>query len=311
MDTPIVGRFAPSPSGRMHLGNVFTALMSWLSVRSRGGRWILRIEDLDPQRSKPEHARRICDDLDWLGLDWDEGGVDGRGPNGPYCQSLRHDIYARYLERLRATGLCYPCTCTRADILATQAPHASDGRVVYGGRCRPAVLPAPWHEPERPAAVRLWTSGRTVSFTDRTYGKRTVRLDRETGDFILRRADGAWAYQLAVVVDDASMGVTEVVRGADLLDSSAQQIYLYELLGLQAPEYAHVPLICNAEGHRLSKRDAGTDMESLRREMSPRRLVGHLAALAGLVAPGTEITPAELARSFSWSRLPATPAIRL
>lgn len=138
-----VGRFAPSPTGRMHLGNLFTALMSWLSVRSRGGRWVLRIEDLDPQRSKIEHARMIEDDLDWLGLDFDEGGLQGCGAHGPYRQSERSGIYEEYLDRLIATGYTYPCTCTRADILATQAPHQSDGRVIYGGRCRPALLPSP------------------------------------------------------------------------------------------------------------------------------------------------------------------------
>ncbi|MDE5846866.1 MAG: tRNA glutamyl-Q(34) synthetase GluQRS, partial [Muribaculaceae bacterium] len=227
----------------MHLGNIYTALLSWLSVKSRGGRWILRIEDLDPQRSKIEYARLIEDDLHWLGLEWDEGGLDGVGPNGPYVQSRRHHLYEEALERLKASGLCYPCSCTRADILATQAPHESDGRVVYKGTCRPLVMPSPYMD--RPgAAVRLMVPDEDISFTDRIKGPQTVNLARHCGDFIVRRGDGAWSYQLAVVVDDALMGVTEVMRGDDLLLSAAQQIYLYRLLGFDSPEFAHVPLVC-------------------------------------------------------------------
>ncbi|MDE6057423.1 MAG: tRNA glutamyl-Q(34) synthetase GluQRS, partial [Muribaculaceae bacterium] len=221
----------------MHLGNIYTALLSWLSVKSRGGRWILRIEDLDPQRSKIEYARLIEDDLHWLGLEWDEGGLDGVGPNGPYVQSRRHHLYEEALERLKASGLCYPCSCTRADILATQAPHESDGRVVYKGTCRPPVMPSPYMD--RPgAAVRLMVPDEDISFIDRIKGQQTVNLARHCGDFIVRRGDGAWSYQLAVVVDDALMGVTEVMRGDDLLLSAAQQIYLYRLLGFDPPEFA-------------------------------------------------------------------------
>ncbi len=234
-----VGRFAPSPSGRMHLGNIYTALLSWLSVKSRGGKWILRIEDLDPQRSKMEFARQIEDDLLWLGLEWDEGGIDGKGSKGPYLQSQRHHLYEEALIKLKDTGLCYPCTCTRADILATQAPHESDGRVVYKGTCRPSVLPSPFIEKPK-AAVRIAVPDEDITFTDRIKGTQTVNLARHCGDFILRRGDGAWAYQLAVVVDDALMGVTEVMRGDDLLLSAAQQIYLYRLLGYTPPEFAHV-----------------------------------------------------------------------
>ncbi|MDE5795486.1 MAG: hypothetical protein K2H75_00085, partial [Muribaculaceae bacterium] len=230
-----VGRFAPSPTGRMHLGNIMTAVLSWLSVRSRGGRWILRIEDLDPQRSRLEHVNRIEDDLLWLGLDWDEGGLDDRGPNGPYTQSRRYSFYENALQRLKLTGQTYPCTCTRADMLATQAPHQSDGRHVYAGRCLPVRLGGclPNAESEiiqqGPHAVRLYMPQGEIRFTDRLYGSQQVDLSRECGDFVLRRADGAWSYQLAVVVDDAMMGVTEVVRGHDLLLSAAQQIYLYRL----------------------------------------------------------------------------------
>lgn len=278
---PVVGRFAPSPSGRMHLGNIFTAVMSWLSVKSRGGKWILRIEDLDPQRSKPEHARMIEDDLKWLGLDWDEGGLEGRGPAGPYVQSLRHDFYEDALARLKDSGLCYPCVCTRADIMSTQAPHETDGRVVYRGTCRPDSFPYLWKGGER-GAVRILAPDEDISFTDRICGPQNVNLARHCGDFVLRRADGAWAYQLAVVVDDALMGVTEVMRGHDLLLSSAQQIYLYRLLGHIPPVFAHLPLVCDSEGRRLSKRDSSQSMEYLRARHTPEEILGRVAQTAGL-----------------------------
>lgn len=289
----------------MHLGNVAAALVSWLSVRSRGGRWILRIEDLDPQRSRMDYARQIEDDLIWLGLDWDEGGTDGRGPAGPYCQSMRHNFYREALERLRSSGLTYPCHCTRADIMATQAPHESDGRVVYRGTCRPAPQP-PFHiEPcDTPAATRLYVPDSDITFTDRVCGPQSVNLARHCGDFVLQRADGAWAYQLAVVVDDAMMGVTEVVRGSDLLLSSAQQIYLYRLLGYDIPQFAHIPLVCNPDGRRLSKRDESLSMLSMRRTMTPQQIIGKAAYLMGLAETDLPTTPTALLATFSWARLP-------
>ncbi len=288
----------------MHLGNVFTALMSWLSVRSRGGRWILRIEDLDPQRSRVEYSRLIEDDLHWLGLDWDEGGLDGAGSCGPYMQSRRHGFYENALVALRATGLTYACTCTRADIMATRAPHQSDGRVVYGGRCRPAVLPAPFADPGRPYAERLAVPDSVIEYADRVFGVRRVNLARDCGDFVLRRADGAWAYQLAVVVDDALMGVTEVVRGVDLLESSAQQEYLYALLGYAPPRWAHLPLLCNREGRRLSKRDRAMDMAGLRASCTPSEIIGRLAWLGGLLPYCEPCAPSDLLTLFSWDKVP-------
>lgn len=281
----------------MHLGNIYTALLSWLSVKSRGGKWILRIEDLDPQRSKPEYARMIEDDLRWLGLEWDEGGLEGLGPSGPYLQSQRHRLYEEALEKLKATGLCYPCTCTRADILATQAPHESDGRVVYKGTCRPAIMPSPYVH-RAGAAIRLKVPDEDISFVDRICGHQTVNLARHCGDFILRRGDGAWAYQLAVVVDDAMMGVTEVMRGEDLLLSAAQQIYLYGLLGFEAPEFAHVPLVCNEEGRRLSKRDRSLSMEYLRACHSPEEILGMAASSAGLIPSPRPVSLQELLQSY-------------
>lgn len=284
-----VGRFAPSPTGRMHLGNLYAALMSWLSVRRRGGRWILRIEDLDPQRSRLEYARQIEDDLRWLGLDWDEGGVDSRGPNGPYVQSLRSDFYREALSRLDDTGLTYPCYCTRAELHAPSAPHASDGRFIYPGTCRPPRLSGRTL-PDRKPSTRIIVPDRDITFTDLICGPQSVNLAREIGDFILRRADGAWAYQLAVVTDDALMGVTEVMRGDDLLTSAAQQIYLYELLGYRPPEFAHIPLMLNEQGIRLSKRDTSLSMEALRASHTPQSLLGLLAHRAGLISSPNPIT---------------------
>lgn len=307
--TTPVGRYAPSPTGRMHLGNLFTALLSWLSVRSRGGRWVLRIEDLDPQRSKLEYARLIEDDLDWLGLDFDEGGLSDLGPNGPYSQSRRGEIYEHYLGKLQATGYTYPCTCTRADIMATQAPHQSDGRVIYSGRCRPASLPCMTAAPAGVKhSTRLYVPDEEIAYTDLVYGQQSVNLTRECGDFILRRADGAWAYQLAVVVDDALMGVNEVVRGNDLLLSAAQQVYLLRLLGLPVPVYAHVPLICNSEGRRLSKRDMSLNMEYLRGHFQAREIIGRLAHMAGLQPEPAPCTASELIALFDWKKFKSANA---
>lgn len=264
------GRFAPSPTGRMHVGNIWAALLSWLSCKSRRGEWLLRIEDLDPQRSKLAYALQAEDDLRWLGLHWDIGGTEQR-----CMQSLRGDIYREHLDRLNAMSLTYPCYCSRADIMATQAPHESDGRVVYKGTCRTARM-----VPGRAPATRLIVSDEIIDFVDRVYGPQAVNLSVHCGDFVIRRADGAWAYQLAVVVDDALMGVTEVVRGRDLLLSSAQQIYLYRLLGYAVPEFAHFPLLCNADGLRLSKRDKSLDMGELRKRFSPEQLLYRLATVA-------------------------------
>lgn len=299
----VVGRFAPSPTGRMHLGNVFAAMMSWLSARSAGGRWVLRIEDLDPQRSKPEYARQLEDDLHWLGLDWDEGGMEGLGENGPYLQSQRGDVYSRALDRLKETGLTYPCFCTRADIMATQAPHQSDGRIIYAGTCRPKNMPCHTEEPERKHATRICVPDIDIDFNDRLYGQQRVNLSKHCGDFVVRRGDGAWAYQLAVVVDDIAMGVNEVVRGCDLLLSSAQQIYLYNLLGKTAPAYAHVPLICNSSALRLSKRDKDLDMGCLRAKYTPEQILGRLAHIVGIIDKEEPAGAKDLIGQFAWSKI--------
>lgn len=291
----VCGRFAPSPTGRMHLGNMFCALLSWLSAKSQGGLWLLRIEDLDPGRSRPEHAAMLMDDLQWLGLEWD---------GEPVWQSRRSDLYEHYFKLLQQRGLTYPCYCTRADLLATQAPHESDGRVVYKGTCR--NLPP---QPGRQGATRLKVSDSDIPFTDGHYGFRTVNLARQVGDFIIRRKDGAWAYQLAVVVDDALTGVTEVVRGRDLLLSTPQQMYVAQLLAFPAMRFTHHPLLCNGEGQRLSKRDKSLDMGCLRHRFTSRQLTGWLACLAGIIPAPDAISLPELLPLFQWEKVPCADII--
>ena len=292
------GRFAPSPTGRMHLGNVFSALLSWLSARSRGGKWLLRIEDIDPARSRQEYADLLMDDLQWLGLWWD---------GQPVYQSRRSDIYEHYYRLLQAKGLTYPCYCTRADLLATQAPHESDGRVVYPGTCR--HLPPQVGEQRGAAATRLIVPDEDMTFTDGHYGEHCVNLAHQVGDFIIRRKDGAWAYQLAVVVDDALTGVTEVVRGSDLLLSSPQQIYVARLLGFPEPRFCHLPLLSNRQGQRLSKRDKSMDMASLRQRFTPEDIIGRLAFLAGLLPQPQPTTAEALLPLFRWDKVPLSPIV--
>jgi glutamyl-tRNA synthetase len=275
----------------MHLGNVFSALLSWLSTKSKGGRWLLRIEDLDKDRCRPEYVQQLMDDLLWLGLEWD---------GEPVYQSQRNDIYQHYYDILSKKGLVYPCYCTRADLIATQAPHESDGRTVYRGTCR--HLPP---QQGRAAAMRLIVPDEDYSFTDGHYGSQRVNLALQVGDFIIRRKDGAWAYQLAVVIDDALMGVTEVVRGRDLLLSTAQQLYVAHCLGFTAPLFTHLPLLLGASGQRLSKRDKAMDMGVLRRVYTAKDIIGHLAFLAGLNPKHTPVNAADLVQHFAWNFVPS------
>lgn len=297
----VVGRFAPSPTGRMHLGNVAASLLAWLSVRSQGGKLVLRIEDLDDRARSGPWAELLMDDLRWLGLEWDEG---------PYYQTERLDLYEDALRRLDSLGLVYPCFCTRAELHAASAPHASDGTPVYAGTCRnltpdqvaersavrPPAMRVRVPAPGDPAGVR--------TFIDRTYGPRREELARECGDFLIRRSDGVFAYQLTVVVDDAEMGVTEVVRGCDLLGSSARQLYLQDVLGYAHPEYAHVPLLVAPDGRRLSKRDRDLDMGELRKRFdSSEELLGRLAYALGLKPDAAPCPAMRLAEGFSWDRV--------
>ncbi len=283
----------------MHLGNIYAALMSWLSVRKQNGSWLLRIEDLDRQRCRPEYAEMLMDDLHWLGLDWDEGGSED------YFQSRRDQVYEEVFSRLDDMGLVYDCFCRRADLLASSAPHASDGRPVYSGKCRNLT------EEEKnlllqkgPPAKRIRLEDRQSSFTDGHYGLVSCSLLHDCGDFILRRADGNFSYQLAVVADDALMGVTEVVRGRDLLSSTHQQLYLYEKLGYPAPDFFHLPLLVSADGRRLSKRDRDCDMAFLRSHFTPQKITGHLMYLCAFIDRDEELSLDEAVSLFSWDRLP-------
>ena len=298
MDDTVVGRFAPTPSGRMHAGNVFSALMAWLDARSANGRMVLRIEDLDPRASNPRNTELLMDDLRWLGLDWDEG---------PYFQSRRQEVYREAIHALDEQGLLYPCFCTRAELHAASAPHASDGTPVYAGTCRDlsadevarrAALRAPATRVRVPPAD---DPAGTIEFCDLVYGDQREVLARDCGDFLVQRSDAVIAYQLAVVVDDALMGVTHVVRGQDLLSSSARQIYLQHVLGYENPTYAHVPLLVASDGRRLSKRDRDLDVGYVRaHDNGPQRLLGRLAALVGLAQVGESVSADALVERFSW-----------
>ena len=287
------GRFAPSPSGRMHLGNALSAMLAWLSAKQQGGEILLRIEDLDPARSKAEYAQGIMDDFRWLGLLWDRRATD---------QSKRGEAYAAALRQLGQMNLIYPCYCSRDQLHAASAPHASDGRVIYAGTCR-NLTPEQRAVMTKKPSLRIRLPDREISFRDGLQGDVTMNLQREFGDIILRRADGVAAYQLAVVVDDGTEGVTEVVRGRDLLSSTPVQLYLYELLGLTPPRFYHVPMLLAPDGRRLSKRDRDLDFGYLRQHFSPEEIIGLLGHLAGLMESWEPVSARELACDFSWSRV--------
>ena len=289
----VVGRFAPSPSGRMHLGNIFAALLAWVSARAAGGEFVLRIEDLDPERSHAEYADAIRDDLRWLGLQWDREMP---------LQSTRTPVYAEFFVRLRAMGLLYPCFCSRSELHAASAPHASDGSLLYAGTCR-GLTDAQMKAQNRPPSWRIRVPEECVACHDGVYGEVSQNLQRECGDFILRRSDGVYAYQLAVVCDDALGGITQVVRGRDLLSSTPRQIWLCRMLGFEPPEYYHVPLLIAPDGRRLSKRERDMDLSRLRERFRPEALIGRLAFLSGLAPFQEPISAAELAQEFSWENL--------
>lgn len=289
-----VGRFAPTPSGSMHLGNLFSCLLAWLSARSAGGRMIMRMENLDTQRTSVEFGERLMRDLEFLGLDWDEG---------PYWQSERGGHYQECLDRLTEQGLVYPCFCSRAELHAADAPHASDGDYIYQGACRGLSMGEIGEKSRlRSPAMRLRAEGR-VGFQDLHYGWYEQDLQRDCGDFLLQRSDGVFAYQLAVVADDGAMGVTEVVRGRDLMSSGPRQLYLYRLLGLQEPEFAHIPMLLAEDGRRLSKRDADMGLDSMRQRLSAGEIVGRLGYLAGLTDRPEAASPRELLDGFSWEKV--------
>ena len=285
-----VGRFAPTPSGRMHLGNVFAGLVAWLSVRSAGGEMVLRMEDLDTARTSGEFAQILREDLTWLGLDWDRETPP---------QSARSHVYDRYFDILRQQELLYPCYCTRSQLHSVNAPHLSDGTYVYPGTCRDLQTPPVGRAPSWRVKVpdRLW------QVEDRVQGHYEENLAVDCGDFVVRRADGVYVYQLAVTVDDGEAGVTEVVRGMDLLSSAPRQMYLQELFGFPHPAYGHVPMLMAPDGRRLSKRDRDLDLGQLRLRMKPEELIGILAFSSGLIDKNQAISPRELAAEFSWAKL--------
>ena len=287
----VVCRFAPSPTGRMHVGNIFASLVSWLVAKSRGGRVVLRIEDLDRDRSKAEFIDRIPRDYEALGLYWDEG---------PYFQAGRDDVYGEYYRVLEERGLVYPCFCTRADLLSASAPHRGE-KAVYSGRCRGLDEIAVQRAREsRLPAFRVMVPETDYGCEDLVQGPYVQRLDRDCGDFVVRRADGAFAYQLAVVVDDALQGVNCVVRGVDLLCSTPQQLYLQDLWGFGHPEYAHVPLLCASPGVRLSKRNRDASLDELLVSCGgPEGVIGYVAACTGLIDAFEPCTPEELLGVFS------------
>jgi len=280
----------------MHLGNLWSCLLAWLAARSAGGRMVLRLEDLDPDRCRQAYCDQIMRDLEWLGLDWD-------GP--PVYQSKRTEGYAEAFRELEKRGLIYPCFCTRAERLAASAPHRSDGAAVYDGRCG-RLSPEERAElcKTRRPAWRVRVPEKTVTFRDLLYGAYREDLASDCGDFILRRSDGVYAYQLAVVVDDALMGVTQVVRGSDLLSSAPRQLWLQEGLSLPHPEYGHLPLLLAPDGRRLAKRDRDQELGRLRERYTAPQLVGRLAHAARLIDRPEAISPRELIPLFSWEKLP-------
>ena len=292
-DLKPVGRFAPTPSGRMHLGNVFAALIAWLSVRSRDGEMVLRMEDLDTQRTSAEYAETLRDDLRWLGLTWDRETP---------AQSQRSAVYDKYFEILREKGLLYPCYCTRSQLHSVNAPHLSDGTYVYPGTCR-NLTEGERAAFRRPPAWRVVVPDRVWTVEDRIQGTYRCNLATECGDMVVRRADGVYVYQLAVTVDDGEAGVTEVVRGMDLLSSAPRQMYLQELFGFPHPEYAHVPMLLAPDGRRLSKRDRDLDLGILRQRLTREALLGALAFAAGLIDQEVSVSLKELTKEFSWKKL--------
>ena len=300
MDTKYVGRFAPSPSGYMHMGNLLAMLLAWLDIRARNGRLIFRMEDLDPARSKQAYIDALASDLRWLGLDWDEGY-----PAPGYSQSERTDIYQDCFSRLQRMDLVYPCFCTRADRLAAaSAPHPGETDTDRSCPCRRlsrARVKALMDAGQRPA-WKVRVPDLDVTVQDGHYGPLTRNLRRDDGDFIVRRRDGVFAYQLAVSVDDMLMGVTRVVRGRDLLSSAPRQAWLIGVLGGTPPAYCHAPLLTAGQG-KLSKRLGSMSTQAFRQELSPEALVGRLAHLCGLTDTDEPAAPAALIPVFSWDRV--------
>ena len=291
----MIGRFAPTPSGRLHLGNLLCAMLAYLSARSQGGQFLLRIEDVDIPRCPRALAQQAIDDLRCLGFRWDAP---------PLYQSARSGVYQDVLNRLRREGHVYPCFCTRAQLHAADAPNRGDDMPVYAGTCAhlsPETV-AEKLKTRRPA-YRLRVPDETIAVCDRHYGLYQENLARDCGDFILRRSDGLFGYQLAVVVDDALSGVNEIVRGHDILSSTPRQRYLQRLLGFETPAYAHIPLLEDAQGRRLAKRDGDTDLSALSKRFTREDILGMLAYSAGILPENRPATMEALIGAFDWKNV--------
>ncbi len=312
----VIGRLAPSPTGALHLGNARSFLLAWLSVRRQGGKLLMRIEDIDSPRVKPWSRQQTLDDLRWLGLDWD-WGPDVGGPHGSYVQSERTARYSEVLQQLMDSKVIYPCTCTRREVAeAASAPHEKTPSelvpmegAIYPGTCRrrPAV------ENNSEYAWRWRFESGQVTWMDEVLGRQASNPERQLGDFVIGKSDSTPAYQLAVVVDDFDMGVTEVVRGSDLIPSTYRQLAILRHFDWPTPKYYHVPLIVGRDGRRLAKRHGDTRLSYLRElGISPQRLVGYLAWTLGMLAAPDEIETNELAKlgtNLNWHSLPPSPTV--
>ncbi len=307
---PVRGRFAPSPTGELHLGNARTALLAWLQIRSLGGEFVLRAEDLDPTRSRPEYLTRQLEELRWLGIDWDEG-PDVGGPFAPYLQSERQEAFAATLTTLADKGMTFACHCSRKEILAAaSAPQEGDDEgPAYPGTCLTRSAGTSESALRRPdVAIRMKVGEGRVCFDDLIMGARCYEPFRETGAFVVRRKDGVAAYQLAVVVDDHLMGISHVLRGADLLSSTARQLLVYQALGWEPPLWAHVPLMLGEDGERLAKRHGAVSLGELRAgKVRPEDIVGWLAWSCGLVERPEPTSAASLIGEFDLRRIRTTP----
>ena len=312
----VIGRLAPSPTGALHLGNARSFLLAWLSVRRQGGQLLMRIEDIDSPRVKPWAREQTFEDLRWLGLDWD-WGPDVGGPHASYIQSERMDRYREVLELLKAANVVYPCTCTRREAVeAASAPHEQaitelrplEGSI-YPGTCRLRRTV----DPNNAFAWRWRFESGSASWTDGVLGEQLANPEQQLGDFVIGKSDGTPAYQLAVVIDDHDMGVTEVVRGSDLVPSTYRQLAILKHLGWNAPNYFHVPLIVGPDGRRLAKRHGDTRLSYFReRGVKPQLLIGYLAWTIGLLESPDEIEPRqliEISQTIDWQSFAASPTV--
>jgi glutamyl-tRNA synthetase len=291
------GRYAPSPTGFLHLGNARTALAAWLHTRAQHGEFVLRIEDLDSQRSRPDYIKANLEELHWLELDWDEG-PDVGGTYQPYLQSQRHAHYQQSLETLQRSHHLFECYLSRKDLQElASAPH--EQAPLYGATER-ELNEKLKGEKTKPPSLRFLVPDKTLVFNDLLAGLQTIRSSHDVGDFVVKRADGEWAYQLAVVADDIAMNITEVVRGDDLLKSTGAQLLLYEALGATPPAFMHVPLLFDETGQRLSKRKGSLTLTALKeRGVKPQRVVGLLAHSLGFIGEAFELGPQDLIAGYS------------